>query len=49
MLVDVVLPNWVKRCGAQCGEAFNASVAPHRRRQIPGQTDVMRIVSRATG
>ncbi|MCC6209430.1 MAG: TRAP transporter substrate-binding protein [Burkholderiales bacterium] len=28
VLVDVVLPNWVKRCGARCGEAFNASIAP---------------------
>ena len=28
VLVDVVLPNWVKRCGAQCGAAFNAAIAP---------------------
>ncbi len=28
VLVDVVLPNWVKRCGAKCGEAFNQSIAP---------------------
>jgi len=28
VLVDVVLPSWVKRCGAQCGETFNAVVAP---------------------
>jgi TRAP-type C4-dicarboxylate transport system substrate-binding protein len=28
ILVDVVLPNWVKRCGAQCGTAFNATIAP---------------------
>jgi hypothetical protein len=28
ILVDVVLPNWVKRCGASCGEAFNAHIAP---------------------
>jgi TRAP-type transport system periplasmic protein len=28
ILTDVVLPNWVKRCGAQCGEAYNAAVAP---------------------
>ena len=28
ILVDVVLPSWVKRCGAQCGETFNAVVAP---------------------
>jgi len=28
ILTEVVLPNWVKRCGAQCGEAYNAAVAP---------------------
>jgi len=28
ILTDVVLPNWVKRCGAQCGEAYNQAVAP---------------------
>ena len=28
ILVDVVLPNWVKRCGPQCGAAFNANIAP---------------------
>jgi TRAP-type transport system periplasmic protein len=28
ILVDVVLPNWVKRCGARCGDAYNAAVAP---------------------
>ena len=28
VLVDVVLPSWVKRCGAQCGAAFNAAIAP---------------------
>jgi TRAP-type C4-dicarboxylate transport system substrate-binding protein len=28
VLVDVVLPNWVKRCGARCGEVFNEHVAP---------------------
>ena len=28
VLVDVVLPSWVKRCGAQCGETFNTVVAP---------------------
>ncbi len=28
VLVDVVLPNWVKRCGARCGEIFNEIVAP---------------------
>lgn len=28
VLVDVVLPSWVKRCGAQCGATFNATIAP---------------------
>ena len=28
ILVDVVLPNWVKRCGTKCGDAYNAAVAP---------------------
>ncbi len=28
VLVDVVLPSWVKRCGARCGEVFNEHVAP---------------------
>ena len=28
ILVDVVLPNWVKRCGGKCGDAYNAAVAP---------------------
>src|SRR3954469_4000215 len=28
VLVDVVLPNWVKRCGARCGDIFNETVAP---------------------
>ena len=28
VLVDTVLPNWVKRCGGSCGTAFNASIAP---------------------
>ena len=28
VLVDTVLPNWVKRCGAKCGEAFNKAIAP---------------------
>ena len=28
ILVDVVLPSWVKRCGARCGEVFNEIVAP---------------------
>jgi hypothetical protein len=31
ILTEVVLPNWVKRCGPQCGDAYNAAVAP-----IPG-------------
>jgi TRAP-type C4-dicarboxylate transport system substrate-binding protein len=28
VLVDTVLPSWVKRCGARCGDAFNEHVAP---------------------
>jgi hypothetical protein len=24
----LVLPSWVKRCGAQCWAAFNATIAP---------------------
>ena len=28
VLVDVVLPNWVKRCGARCGDIFNETAAP---------------------
>jgi TRAP-type C4-dicarboxylate transport system substrate-binding protein len=28
ILTEVVLPNWVKRCGPQCGDAYNAAVAP---------------------
>ena len=28
ILLDVVLPNWVKRCGTRCGEAFNEAIAP---------------------
>ena len=28
VLVETVLPNWVKRCGARCGEAFNQAIAP---------------------
>ncbi len=28
VLVDVVLPSWVKRCGARCGETYNQLVAP---------------------
>jgi TRAP-type C4-dicarboxylate transport system substrate-binding protein len=28
ILADVVLPNWVKRCGARCGDAYNEAVAP---------------------
>lgn len=27
-LTDVVLPAWVKRCGARCGEIYNRVVAP---------------------
>ena len=28
VLTDVVLPNWVKRCGARCGDIFNEIAAP---------------------
>lgn len=28
ILTETVLPNWVKRCGAQCGDAFNEFIAP---------------------
>lgn len=28
ILSGTVIPNWVKRCGARCGEQFNAVVAP---------------------
>jgi TRAP-type C4-dicarboxylate transport system substrate-binding protein len=28
VLVDVVLPSWVKRCGARCGDIFNEFVSP---------------------
>jgi len=28
VLVDVVLPSWVKRCGAKCGDTFNEVLAP---------------------
>ena len=28
ILTGTVIPNWVKRCGARCGEQFNAVVAP---------------------
>lgn len=28
ILVDTVLPNWVKRCGARCGDTFNEFIAP---------------------
>jgi TRAP-type C4-dicarboxylate transport system substrate-binding protein len=28
VLVDVVLPNWVKRCGPKCGDTFNEAVGP---------------------
>ncbi len=27
-LTNVVLPNWVKRCGAKCGETYNEVIAP---------------------
>jgi hypothetical protein len=27
-LTDVVLPAWIKRCGAKCGETYNRLVAP---------------------
>ena len=27
-LVENVLPAWVKRCGARCGEIYNEVVAP---------------------
>jgi TRAP-type C4-dicarboxylate transport system substrate-binding protein len=28
ILAKTVIPNWVKRCGARCGEQFNTVVAP---------------------
>ena len=28
LLRDVVLPSWVRRCGAECAEAWNSHVAP---------------------
>ena len=28
ILTEVVLPNWVKRCGPRCGDAYNEFVAP---------------------
>jgi TRAP-type C4-dicarboxylate transport system substrate-binding protein len=28
VLADAVLPGWVKRCGARCGEIYNETVAP---------------------
>jgi TRAP-type C4-dicarboxylate transport system substrate-binding protein len=28
VLTEVVLPNWVKRCGARCGDDYNQAVAP---------------------
>ena len=28
ILTETVLPNWVKRCGARCGEVFNETIAP---------------------
>jgi hypothetical protein len=27
-LTTVVLPNWVKRCGAKCGDTYNEVIAP---------------------
>ena len=37
ILTEAVLPNWVKRCGARCGDAYNEAVAP-----ISGVRDVPR-------
>lgn len=28
LVSEVIVPSWVKRCGARCGEIFNATVAP---------------------
>ena len=28
ILAENVLPAWVKRCGARCGEVYNETVAP---------------------
>jgi hypothetical protein len=28
VLTETVLPNWVKRCGARCGDTFNEFIAP---------------------
>jgi hypothetical protein len=28
MFEEAVLPNWVKRCGARCGDIYNEAVAP---------------------
>ncbi len=28
ILADDVLPGWVKRCGARCGEVYNQVIAP---------------------
>ncbi len=28
ILAEAVLPNWVKRCGAKCGDTYNTVVAP---------------------
>jgi len=25
---QTVLPGWVRRCGARCGEVFNQTIAP---------------------
>jgi hypothetical protein len=28
VLAEAVLPGWIKRCGARCGEIYNETVAP---------------------
>jgi TRAP-type C4-dicarboxylate transport system substrate-binding protein len=28
LVADVIIPSWVKRCGARCGELYNSVVAP---------------------
>jgi hypothetical protein len=28
ILEEAVLPGWIKRCGARCGEIYNAALAP---------------------
>ena len=38
VLADVVLPGWVKRCGARCGDVFNENGrADHRRASTGGK------------